>query len=799
MQFSIFVFLRRRSSAATRIALLGIISLIGWPHWAAAQSSDRINVWTMPKGMEPQTMQLDNGTVNAPNPEQATAADANAGTQNADPFYARPPAGENGSAEQLKPSTSQAQPAFNQQQLDYLKQNIATMQPPNSPPAPSAQSSNSVASPVFVGGTYTGFSSPQNQVPANLPVPGSSASPPPSIMRIGRQAINSVPVQILLDTGKAAGSALAPETRAFSLLKGASMTADVLRAQQDGGSFAANEKIFEKTFVMGAQMAGSTFGPVGAASAAAVAQFSYDTGKAIQPWLDSKLKLSDAILALDQKFGISRDARALAASQKEIQMLQQRVDAANLQKLQTRPISSTPSVQAAIAPGMANAAAAATPAATNYQSRTTPLAPAASPSRNAPASTGPYMTATEALNKGIGPQNLRPLTTIEKIDAIAKGANTRSLDALRTLKSGPPQAGNAPPVATNMAPINRPYLGVGQNAIDNSFSSTANQRPATPQPYLRAGQQAIDNAFSSKAAKTNPTPVNRPYLGVGQNAIDNAFSSKSANANPAQNNRPYLGAGQNAIDNAFSPAINQKGPRTPQPYLRAGQQAIDNAFAPNAINTAITAPPSNRTASVSPSYPVPSANPATLSPSVNNATAAPLYTFKPTVYGTVEIFKNGQRIATSTPDYATQRYGYSTSTQPSARTNLSGFGMTKDDVRVATKTPQAAAALPRNTEFSDAPGKPRNVVATEHSPAGNRPYSSPANAPHTQTYRQAPQVNCAQLRQQLYAYGTSGALGAACQIEDQLARYCGGPRGSFCGGGGMSSFGGFGGFGGFPF
>jgi hypothetical protein len=45
-------------------------------------------------------------------------------------------------------------------------------------------------------------------------------------------------------------------------------------------------------------------------------------------------------------------------------------------------------------------------------------------------------------------------------------------------------------------------------------------------------------------------------------------------------------------------------------------------------------------------------------PSSQNGAASQGYNFKPTAYGTVEISKNGQRIATSTPQYAAQQYGY---------------------------------------------------------------------------------------------------------------------------------------------
>jgi hypothetical protein len=40
------------------------------------------------------------------------------------------------------------------------------------------------------------------------------------------------------------------------------------------------------------------------------------------------------------------------------------------------------------------------------------------------------------------------------------------------------------------------------------------------------------------------------------------------------------------------------------------------------------------------------------------ASSPPTYTFSPTVYGTVEVFQNGKRISTGTPEFVAQQYGY---------------------------------------------------------------------------------------------------------------------------------------------
>lgn len=41
-----------------------------------------------------------------------------------------------------------------------------------------------------------------------------------------------------------------------------------------------------------------------------------------------------------------------------------------------------------------------------------------------------------------------------------------------------------------------------------------------------------------------------------------------------------------------------------------------------------------------------------------DASSPSIYTFAPTAYGTVEVFRNGKRISTGTPEFATQQYGY---------------------------------------------------------------------------------------------------------------------------------------------
>ena len=639
----------RGVAAMSALGLFMTVSAVGWPPQSLAQS--HINVYGMPKDMQLKTVPLDNGTVRQPDPVQQPA-----------------PATMDVQSGQITQGATNTPPALTPQQLEYLRKNTATIQPPNNSPAPSAPSSNSAPSPVFIGSTYTGFLPPQNQVPNNLPTTR-TVSPSSGIVKIGGQAINSTPTRILLDSAKAAGSALAPQTPAFSLLKGASMTSDVLRAQQSGGSFAANEKVFEKTFVLGAQTAGSVFGPVGAASAAGVAQLSYDTGKAIQPWLDSKIKLSDSILAIDQKFGISRDARALANSQKEIQKLQQRVNAANLQKLHTRRTLAAPSFQTPTPVPAPTTRSAVAPTTTPYRTRIAPAATTvvAPPTRTA-APSSPYMTTSEAYAKGISPQKLRPLTSIESIDAIARGANPQGVNNLRTLKRPTPVVASTPAPVVNRIPAKRPYLGAGQHAIDNAFSPSKANRD-------------LSNRAASHAATTSPSHLN-----------------------------PRVG------------------------------------------NTAM--PPSHS----------------------NNPASAPVYTFKRTPYGTIETFKNGQRIATTTPDYAAQRYGYNPSASKAHKMNLTGFGVTKEDVRSVTKTPTTAMAAPSNTDFADAPGKPKNAIAPRPAKRSHRTIQyerTPRHYYRTPRYRQyQPRgPDCQQLHAMAVQRMMMGDLSACYQLRAVCPAY----------------------------
>src|SRR5665213_1345608 len=208
-----------------------------------------------------------------------------------------------------------------------------------------------------------------------------------------------------------------------------------------------------------------------------------------------------------------------------------------------------------------------------------------------------------------------------------------------------------------------------------------------------------------------------------------------------------------------------------RPYLGAGQQAIDSAFKSGASgNTSGGTDKSVPANTLSPNGSV-----AALPAVSNNGAGQTVYTFKQTAYGTVETFQNGQRIATTTPDYAAQRYGYNPAAP--SKPSLSGFAVTKQDVNLATRTPATQPNAPSKTEYANAPGKPAGAIELKPPPppvVQPRTYAAPA-------YRQsAPSgVNCAQLQMgfrqavqntgysidpNLYTYG------------NMLDRYCGGIR-----------------------
>lgn len=582
-------------------------------------------------------------------------------------------------------SSSTAAPALTQQQFEYLKNNAVSLQQTNNPTQSVQQQDSSIKSPQFISSPVTGFAAQQSTdvffLPQTKGLTTQSSSHTDngssSFDIVSRQALeiyNSNPARILLDSAKAAGGALAPPTPIISMLNGAAMTSDVLQAQQSGGSFAANEKVFEKTFVMTGQTLGTPFGPIGAALGAGVAQGSYSIGKAIQPWLDSKLNISEAILAIDQKYGISNDARALEISKQEIERLRQQIDIEKA-KISLNSVAVTgPNIastkQASTTATKPSLPTSSQPNSPPKQSPTISTPPAANLSASyqnatavAPALTNQPMTATQALEAGINLKNLRPLTDFEAIQAIGNGVDPKNVKNLWVMQD---------------------------------TKSTASSVPAPP---------------------INSAPVNQPYLGAGQKALDDAFSSGTAKG----------------------------GLEKPPTSLVA------------------PSPPSNLIHG--------SSNAAMLSPSLANSTSPPTYTFKQTPYGTVETFENGQRIATTTPEYAMQKYGYNPTGATTAKTNLSGFGVTKQDVYLVTKAPAIEIASPSKTEYSNAPGKPKDAIAPQLKPKPATSRSTGYNgAPRNQQYRQRG-PDCQQLHAMAVQRLMMGDISACYQLQAVCPAY----------------------------
>ena len=291
-----------------------------WLASMAPSSADEFKSWNQQKqDMTPHGIDLPIPTVKAPDPVLIPTPNNN--DLNSDPFHPTirndPVANSNSNG----PAATTTTQEFSKERYEFLKNNAVnalTGQKIQSAPATQGKSPAPTTMPGtsgFIGSQVTGFSAPNPS--DNIFVP--STKSPSKLEVISNSVLKfyaSKPAQILLDSTKAAGSAIAPKTPAVSILKGAATTADVISAGQSGGSTAAVDKVIEKGFVWGSgKVGGAIGGPFGAASAAGVAQLSYSTGQAIQPWLDSKLKISDGILAIDKRFGFSGDARALLQSE----------------------------------------------------------------------------------------------------------------------------------------------------------------------------------------------------------------------------------------------------------------------------------------------------------------------------------------------------------------------------------------------------------------------------------------------------------------------------------------------------
>mgnify|MGYP001156648914 CR=1 FL=1 len=166
--------------------------------------------------------------------------------------------------------------------------------------------------------------------------------------------------------------------------------------------------------------------------------------------------------------------------------------------------------------------------------------------------------------------------------------------------------------------------------------------------------------------------------------------------------------------------------------------------------TATSTPPnagqttSNQTAAISPPSTATAGNAA---PSPSPAQSR--YSFSPTSYGTVEVFQNGQRIATTTPQYAAQQYGYQTKVQANPQTSsppiTSGNVTTPSGAVINATTGQLISPPPKSASQTTTPPVPpaQTGVATlggwKSVPSSTAsPFASPASRATTSPTLQAP-------------------------------------------------------------
>ncbi len=149
----------------------------------------------------------------------------------------------------------------------------------------------------------------------------------------------------------------------------------------------------------------------------------------------------------------------------------------------------------------------------------------------------------------------------------------------------------------------------------------------------------------AQAAPTTPK-VNLPSITAATSA------ARSAAANAANAARSAASSAANAVRAAVSKPTVPIKPNVPT-LLTTSKPAPNPLPAPKIVpkitmpvTTSATNPAAATTKSttVSTPQPVPA--------------ASPTYTFAPTAYGTVQVSKNGTIIATTTPQLATQQYGY---------------------------------------------------------------------------------------------------------------------------------------------
>jgi hypothetical protein len=151
------------------------------------------------------------------------------------------------------------------------------------------------------------YGSPFTGAPLGLPVTvgtrprmdQESRSPIRVISNTANQFQESTVGSVMINAGAAAGGALAPGRLSYLGIAGDASA--IASAYTSGGKTALAEEVFVQGFVWAAEKAGWTFGPHGAALAAATAQASFDIGKNyIAPLVAPTL--ADWMFRADQRF-----------------------------------------------------------------------------------------------------------------------------------------------------------------------------------------------------------------------------------------------------------------------------------------------------------------------------------------------------------------------------------------------------------------------------------------------------------------------------------------------------------------
>lgn len=442
--------------------------------------------------------------------------------------------------------------------------------------------------------------------------------------------LQTKPAQVLLDTGKAAGSAATPASPAFSLLKGASDTADIFNSYNSGGAEGAWDKVAEKSLVKGAQTVGGSFGPVGSVTSAATMQASLDIGKyfiapKVSPWL------ADRWIEQDKRLGLTEFGLSMKKAEQEAQQ----ADDSRRQLLQQRAQSSSQSARS----NAYKEAGAEAKTGTALESRQQPRG-----------KSQPTATPATSISKAAAVQQTRP-----SLQSTAVGSQQKA--------AGPSGASGSVPAA----------------------STPSVQSPNTPS--------------SGAVQSTNPNLQMYSFKPLA-----------NGNVEIYENGKPTsTGSG----------------------FARSYAQSLGYSL-PLPQQTAVS--------------------PSVASPPIPSAASSSNYTFTPTQYGTIQVSRNGQIIATTTPQLAAQAYGYPLITPPPTPTPApitSAYATTPSGAVVNVATGQLVSPPPNVSSPKTGPVQSTNLpsqpVAVPPSISAKAPSSVgpavQAPQPNTQVAARAPAPN----------------------------------------------------------